>query len=155
MTMTKLKLGESRLGAKDMYRAYKKKNPDTDITYTLYRLILEQFNIKVADKILDGSVFNMGHRLGNIYIKKIQRTPSNKTIDWNETQKMWSEQGEKKGFVYYTDNYYYRWNWEKRKCQIKNKSVYKFDPTGGKLGIKRKLVQRIKTNPFAATLYKK
>lgn len=152
--MTKLKLNEDRLGAKDMYRAFKKNNPDTDITYPLYRAILESFNTKLTDRILDGIKFNLGHRLGNIYIKKIRRTPSSKVIDWNETNKMWAEQGYKDGFVYYTDEYYYRWSWEKRKAQVKNKSVYKFEPTGGKLGIKRKLVERLRSNPFAATNYK-
>jgi hypothetical protein len=152
--MTKLKLNEERLGAKDMYRAYKKAHPDTDITYPLYRAILESFNTKLAERILDGDKFNMGHRLGNLYIKKIRRTPSSKVIDWNETRRMWEDQGFKEGFVYYTDEYYYRWNWEKRKAQIKNKSVYKFIPTGGKLGIKRKLVERLRSNPFAATNYK-
>lgn len=152
--MTKLKLNEERLGAKDMYQAYKKANPDTDITYPLYRAILETFNVKLTEHLLDGKKFNLGHRLGNIYIKKIRRTPSSKVIDWNETNKMWAEQGYKEGFVYYTDEYYYRWNWEKRKAQVKNKSVYKFEPTGGKLGIKRKLVERLRSNPFAATNYK-
>ena len=140
--MGKLKLNEQRYGAKDMYQAFVKKNPDTDITYPLYRTILEKFNVKVADRILDGEVFNLGHRLGIIFIKKIRRAPKSKVINWNETHLMWEEQGEKKGFVYYTDDFYFRWNWEKRKAQVKNKSVYKFQPTGGKIGLKKKLVER-------------
>tara|TARA_B100001094_G_C18075777_1_gene742540 strand:- start:715 stop:1176 length:462 start_codon:yes stop_codon:yes gene_type:complete len=153
--MAKLKLNEDRFGAKDMYREFKKKNPETDITYPLYRTILEKFNVKVADRILEGEVFNLGHRLGYIYIKKIRRTPTSKSIDWKETHKMWEEQGNREGFVYYTDDHYYRWNWEKRKALVKNKSVYKFEPTGGKLGLKKKLVERLRSNPFAATNYHK
>lgn len=152
--MTKLKLYEERLGAKDMYKAYVNLNPDTDITYPLYRTILETFNKKLADRILEGEKFNLGHRLGYIYIKKIKRTPSSKVINWSETKALWKEEGIKKGFVYYTDDYYYRWNWEKKKAQVKNKSVYKFVPTGGKLGLKNKLVKVLKSNPFASTLYK-
>jgi hypothetical protein len=152
--MIKLKLYEDRLGAKNMYKAYKAKNVDTDITYPLYRTILEQFNKKLAVKILNGSYFNMGHRLGYIFIKKIKRTPSSKVINWNETQALWKELGKKEGFVYYTDNYYYRWNWEKRKAQVKNKSVYKFVPTGGKRGLKRQLIDKLKIDPFASTNYK-
>lgn len=151
--MTKLKLNESRYGAKDMYQAFKKQNPDTDITYPLYRTILEKFNQKLADRLLEGAVFNLGHRLGVMFIKKIRRSPKSKVINWNETHKMWAEQNEKQGFVYYTDEFYYRWNWEKRKAQVKNKSVYKFEPTGGKIGLKKKLVERLKSNPFAATNY--
>lgn len=152
--MIKLKLYEDRLGAKDMYKAYTKSNPNTDITYPLYRTILESFNVKLADKILEGHQFNLGHRLGYIYIKKIKRTPSSKVINWNETYAMWEEEGKKEGFVYYTDDYYYRWNWEKKKAQVKNKSVYKFIPTGGKIGLKKKLVNKLKSNPFSSTLYK-
>jgi len=152
--MIKLKLYEERLGAKDMYKAYKEANPNTDITYPLYRTILETFNNKLATKILEGNKFNLGHRLGYIYIKKIKRTPSSKVINWNETHAMWREEGKKEGFVYYTDDYYYRWNWEKKKAQVKNKSVYKFIPTGGKIGLKSKLVKKLKSNPFASTLYK-
>lgn len=152
--MIKLKLYEDRLGAKDMYKAYKKKNPDTDITYPLYRTILETFNTKLSDTILEGNKFNLGSRLGYLYIKKIKRNPDSKVINWMETKALWKEEGVKKGFVYYTGDYYYRWNWEKKKAQVKNKSVYKFIPTGGKRGLKTKLVNRLKSNPFASTLYK-
>jgi len=151
--MSKLKLNEERFGAEAMYKAYKKANPDTDITYPLYKTVLDLFNKKIADKILDGHMFNMGSKLGTIRIKKIERSPENKVINWPETQKMWKEQGFKEGFVYFTDKYYYRWAWEKRRCTVKNKSVYKFWPTSGKNGLRRRLVARLKNDPFASTNY--
>ena len=151
--MSKLKLNEKRFGAKDMYKAYKKEHLTTDVTYPLYKTILELFNKKMADKILDGFLFNMGSKLGTLRIKKIERTPKNKVINWPETKKMWQEQGYKKDFVYFTDKYYYRWAWEKRRCTVKNKSVYKFWPTSGREGLKRQLVKRLKTDPFASTNY--
>ena len=86
--MSRLKSSEERFGARDMFRQYKKDNPDTDVTYTLYRAILEDFNVALGDALLDGAVFNMGQRLGTLRIKKIKRNPNSRTIDWNETKKM-------------------------------------------------------------------
>lgn len=136
-----------------MFRQYKKENKETDVTYSLYRAILESFNTALAEALLDGAVFNMGNRLGTLRVKKIQRNPNSRTIDWNETNKMWEEQGKKEGFVYWTDSTYYRWAWDKRKALVKNKSAYRFDPTGGAKGLKGKLTDRLRKDPFASTNY--
>jgi hypothetical protein len=95
----------------------------------------------------------MGQRLGTLRVKKIKRNPNSRTIDWNETMKMWEEQGEKDGFIYWTDDTYYRWAWDKRKALVKNKSAYRFDPTGGKKGLKKRLTERLRKDPFASTNY--
>jgi hypothetical protein len=151
--MSRLKSSEERFGARDMFRQYKKDNPDTDVTYTLYRAILEDFNVALGDALLDGAVFNMGQRLGTLRIKKIKRNPNSRTIDWNETKKMWAEEGKKEGFIYWADDTYYRWAWDKCKALVKNKSVYRFDPTGGKRGLKKKLTERLRKDPFAGLNY--
>ena len=151
--MSKLKPNEERLGAKDMFRAYKKDNPDTDVTYTYYRAVLEAFSKLLVEELLNGAVFNMGQRLGTLRIKKIKRSPNARTIDWNETLKMWEEQGKKEGFIYWTDDTYYRWAWDKRKALVKNKSAYRFDPTGGKKGLRKKLTERLRNDPFAGLNY--
>jgi hypothetical protein len=151
--MSKSKSSEERLGAKDMYREFKKANPDTDITYQYYRAVLESFSDVLAEELLNGAVFNMGQRLGTLRVKKIKRNPNSRTIDWNETMKMWEEQGEKDGFIYWTDDTYYRWAWDKRKALVKNKSAYRFDPTGGKKGLKKRLTERLRKDPFASTNY--
>lgn len=151
--MSKSKSSEERLGAKHMYREFKKANPDTDITYAYYRAVLESFSDALAEELLNGAVFNMGQRLGTLRVKKIKRNPNSRTIDWNETMKMWEEQGKKEGFIYWTDDTYYRWAWDKRKALVKNKSAYRFDPTGGKKGLKKKLTERLRKDPFASTNY--
>jgi hypothetical protein len=151
--MSKSKSSEERLGAKHMYREFKKANPDTDITYAYYRAVLESFSDALAEELLNGAVFNMGQRLGTLRVKKIKRNPNSRTIDWNETMKMWEEQGEKDGFIYWTDETYYRWAWDKRKALVKNKSAYRFDPTGGKKGLKKRLTERLRKDPFASTNY--
>lgn len=136
-----------------MYRAYKKEHVDTDVTYTYYRAVLESFSKLLAEELLNGAVFNMGQRLGTLRIKKIKRNPKSRTIDWNETLKMWEEQGEKDGFIYWTDDTYYRWAWDKRKAIVKNKSAYRFDPTGGVKGLKKRLTDRLRNDPFAGLNY--
>ncbi len=151
--MSKLKPNEERFGAKEMFRKYKKDNPDTDVTYSYYRAVLESFSKLLAEELLNGAVFNMGQRLGTLRIKKIKRSPNARTIDWNETLKMWEEQGEKDGFVYWTDDTYYRWAWDKRKALVKNKSAYRFDPTGGVKGLKKKLTDRLRSDSLASTNY--
>ena len=136
-----------------MFRSFKKDNPKTEVTYTYHRSVLERFNDLLADELLDGNVFNMGQRLGTLRVKKIKRSPNSRTIDWNETKKMWEEQGKKEGFIYWTDKTYYRWAWDKSKALVKNKSAYRFDPTGGKKGLKKRLTERLRKDPFAASNY--
>lgn len=142
----------SKFSTKDSYRWFKKENPDTQITYSLYKHIISRFNKRVSEEILEGQVFNMGQRLGTIRIKKIPRTFNKPTIDWGETNRL-KKQGIKQ-LVYYTDDYYYRWNWDKHRCLVKNKSVYTFAPTAGQKGNRKKLVQKLKTDEFAYLNYK-
>ena len=142
----------SKFSTKDSYKWFKQQNPDTQITYAGYKHIISRFNKRVSEMVLEGRVFNMGFRLGTIRIKKIPRTFNKPTIDWGETNRL-KKQGIKK-LVYYTDDYYYRWNWDKHKCLVKNKSVYTFQPTSGLTGNKRKLVQKLKTDEFAYLNYK-
>jgi hypothetical protein len=155
MTMSKSKSSEERLGAKDMYREFKKANPDTDITYAYYRSVLESFSNVLAEELLNGATFNMGQRLGTLRIKRIKRNPNSRTVDWNATIQMWAEERKKEGFVYWTDETYYRWAWDKRKAIVKNKSAYRFDPTGGTKGLKKRLTERLRKDPFAGTNYSK
>ena len=151
MTATKYS-SASKFSAKDSYKWYKSQNPDTPVTYALYKHIISRFNKRVSELILEGEVFNMGQRLGTIRIKKIPRTFNKPTIDWGETNRL-KKQGIKK-LVYYTDDYYYRWNWDKHRCLVKNKSVYTFAPTAGERGNRRKLVEKLKTDEFAYLNYK-
>lgn len=149
---TKKSSSQSKYSAKDAYEAYRKKNPDTSVTYSLYKHIVAEFNKKVSERILDGEVFNMGHRLGTIRIKRIPRSFNRPSVDWYETNKL-KKQGINK-LIYYTDDYYFRWNWDKHRCAVKNKSVYKFTPTAGAKGNKKALVNRLRQDEFAYLNYK-
>ena len=137
---------------KDMYVAYKKDNPESDTTYALYTYIIEKFNKKVIDVILSGKVFYLGHGLGSIRIKKIKRNYNRPTIDWYETNKL-----KKEGInnhVYYTDEYWYRWYWDKYRAKVSNKTVYRFDPMKGPTGSRKRLVKHLRNDEFAHLNYK-
>lgn len=141
-----------KFSAEDMYRFYKRSNPDSDVTYTLYKHILSEFLKKAADKILDGEVLYLGHKLGAIRIKKVERNFDKPTINWCETNKLKAEGINQ--HVYYTDPYWYRWCWDKSTVALKNKSVYKFSPTEGANGQKKALVRRLNEDEFAYLNYK-
>lgn len=136
----------------DIYNHYKKTNPGTDITYTQLKYVLSLFNKKAIEYILQGGSLNFHNRLGKLRIKKIKRNFNRKTIDWQETNKL-KAQGINK-YVFYTDDYWYRWFWEKRTCTIPNKSVYSFRPTGGDDGNRKKLVHLLKSDEFAHLNYR-
>jgi len=134
-------------GAKDMFRYFEKKYPNTDVTYTLYKYIISKLNKKIVDRVLKGKEFYFGHRLGTISIKRVERNFDKKSVNYFETKKL-KEQGIDK-VVYYTDDHWFRWYWAKAKCQVPNKSVYKFSPTSGPNGIKRALSNILKQDEFA------
>lgn len=141
-----------RLGVKDMYRDYKKKNPGTDVTYALYKHTISEFCKKAVDRVLEGDTLYLGHKLGCIRIKKVPRNFDNPVIDWYETNKLKAEGINK--HIYYTDPYWFRWYWDKSRPALKNKSVYKFEATKGETGNVKKLVRKIKNDPFAELNYK-
>jgi hypothetical protein len=135
------------LGPKEMFMEYRKNNPGTDVTYTLYKEVISMYNKKLVDVLLTGKEYNLRHNLGRIRIRKVQRNFEKPTINWGETNKLKAEGINQ--FVYFTDDHWFRWYWEKRKCSIKNKSVYQFRPTEGKTGNKRKLITLLQDDEFA------
>tara|TARA_R100000458_G_C8230049_1_gene212012 strand:- start:650 stop:1087 length:438 start_codon:yes stop_codon:yes gene_type:complete len=143
----------NKYGAKDMFRYFLKKYPNTDVTYTLYKYIISKLNKKIVDKVLKGKEFYFGHRLGTISIKRVERNFDKKSVNYFETKKLKAQGIDK--VVYYTDDHWFRWYWAKAKCQVPNKSVYKFSPTSGPNGIKRALSNKLKQDEFAFLNYVK
>lgn len=158
--------------AEGMYKFYKKNNPDSEITYWMFKEVISRFNKKASNAIIFGSALNIGSRLGLILIKKIRRNYTKPKPNWGESNKRKKEliaqgivpkdQNHPDGeewISFYTDPWYLRWAWvKKRICRVKNQTVYKFMPTANrsktagdnsldKLGNKGKLVLANKLNP--------
>ena len=131
----------------DMYKEFVKEHPGTDIPYTYFKYVISQYNKKCADHILEGGVINLGNRLGKLRIRRITRNHEKRKIDWGETNKL-KKEGVKK-WVFYTDDHWYSWYWEKRICNIPNKSVYKFRPSGGDNGNRKRLSRLLKQDELA------
>lgn len=139
----------------DMYEHFKQKYPYTEVTFAMFRHVLSQFNKKAVEDILDGETLKMGHGLGHLRIRKIERKfggKAKKAVDWGETNKL-RAQGENI-MVYFTNDEWFRWYWTKKFCNVPNKSVYRFDPTKGLHGAAAKLAKRLNEDEFASITYK-
>jgi hypothetical protein len=67
------------------YKHYKV-HVEQPVSQELYENICREFNIKLFDLILDGYEFDMGSNMGTLSVKRIDRSPSTLTVDWNETK---------------------------------------------------------------------
>jgi hypothetical protein len=146
---------KNSLTAKEMYSEFKKTHPE--VSYFMYKETLSRINKELSSLILEGHTLKLSkYKLGNIRIKKVKRRFVKPRINWGESMKRKNE-GIAEYFVYYTDDVWFRWYWEKSKCSVKNKSVYSFAPTisnSSKDGNKNKLTNLLKTNPLAALNFK-
>ena len=152
---------------RDVYKAYSREcsKPVDSLTF---RDICSQFNIGIMDYILEGKEFNMGNNLSTISITRHDRDPRNPRIDWGESNKYRKEllaegkdiydpetgKGEQ-WFIYHTDAFYCKFYWNKGRCKVKNKSVYRFDATRGIKGNKEKLIKLLNEDELAYLKFKK
>jgi hypothetical protein len=113
-----------------------------------YKDICNDFNAIVLDEILlEGKKLMLGSYMSFIQILKIKRLYGKPTINWPETNKL-KAQGIKK-LVYYTDEHYFMWYWNKEKCKVKNKTVYRFKAARGLKGAKTRLNKLLKKDDLA------
>ena len=152
---------------RDIYKIYsaEAKKPVDSLTF---RNICSEFNIGIMDYILEGKEFNLGNNLSTISISRQDRDPRNPRIDWGESNKYRKEllaegkdiydastgKGEQ-WFIYHTDPFYCKFYWNKGRCKVKNKSVYRFDATRGIKGNKEKLIKLLKEDDLAYLKFKK
>jgi len=162
----------------DMYEFYKQKYPQAKEPYWMYKEVLSRFNKKASDAVIFGQVLSFGNKIGNLLIKKIRRNYEKPVVDWGESKRVkadliregFTPKGPlqpdgKEWLIYYSDAWYLRWAWvKKRVCRVKNQTVYKFTPTAnrskaagdnspGKLGNRGKLVLANKLNPTLHMVY--
>jgi hypothetical protein len=141
---------------------------DSQIEKSVFMDICNTFNTLIFEYILDGKSFNMGSNLSTLEVRKVERDPRNPAIDWGESNKYKQELLDKgtpifnketgegvKWHIYFTDEYYCKFHWRKIKCKVKNKSVYRFDATRGKVGNKEKLIKLLKEDDLAYLKFRK
>jgi len=164
--------------AKEMYELYRAKRPTSEIPYWMFKEVISRFNKKASDTIIFGQILNLGNRLGDIFIKKINRNYRKPVVNWGASKTRKAEliaagitpkdpdhpEGEE-WIIFYTDSWYLRWAWSKRRaCRVKNQTVYKFTPTGNKskkandnslekLGNRGKLALANRLNPTLHYVY--
>ena len=124
---------QNTLTIKDAYKEYKKnikvKSSVLNVDYATYRKICETFNVLISKKILYESYeFNIPYRLGKLRIKKFKMKiiKEKLRIDYKLTKQY------KKAIYHlneHTNNYAYRWLWDKDKAITIGKRVYTFVAT--------------------------
>jgi len=152
---------------KAIYDDYQIKYDDS-IDAKTFRDICSDYNMIVMSNVLEGKTFNMGYNLSSIYIVRVRRDPRTPRIDWGESNKYRDELIKKglplydnitekgrKWYIYYTDDFYCKYHWNKGKCKIPNKSVYRFDATRGVKGNKGKLITLLRKDDLAYLKFKK
>lgn len=143
-------------GKDDIYNYYHSQFPRNYNTgRKQFKRVIDKFNQRIIDRMLEGAEFNPANQLGKFRIVRVKRNFSKPTVDWKSSYeyKEWLEgQGyqarsrTQPGYdwlVFFTDDYYYRFYWRKQSAKVKNKSVYRFDPTDSN---KKKLSQKAKTS---------
>ena len=151
----------------DIYEDFDMRS-DLEVSKKTFRDICSTFNIEIINYILDGGKFNLGNNLSTISIIRLNRNNSKPVVNWGESNKYKKEllkEGKElynsktgeghKWYIYYTDEEYCRYYWNKGKCKITNKSVYKFTPTRGYKGNKEKLTNLLQTDELAYLKFKK
>lgn len=147
---------KSDFGINDYYKFYKKKY-NSNKTKKDYKKIISDFNEEIKILIIEENlVYQLPYIGMEIMIKKDKRKPkiingvlvNNTPPDWKTTKELWDrdpEAKEKKIIVRYnnshTSGYVFRIYCKKFKCNLKYRSLYKFNPNRK---FQRDLAKRLK-----------
>ena len=144
----------------DIYKHYVEMGGD--LSFKEFRAVICDFNERAMDEILQGRELEMESGLSRMSIIRLTRNFNKLAVNWKESHAFKAEllaAGEtlfskenpdgKKWLIYFTNDWFARFYWEKKRCQINNQSVYRFSPTGGKRGNKTKLKQLLANDPLS------
>jgi len=147
---------KSHFGLSDFFKFFSKQN-DYKIDKNTYNKIITDFNEEIRELIInDNLIYSLPHLGFEVVLKKDKRKPrivngkliNNIPVDWKATNELWNKNPEskkKKLLVRYrnshTSGYIFRIYFKKFKCNLKNRSLYKFQPNRK---FKRQLSARIK-----------
>lgn len=153
---------------KERLKQLSKEKPESSkkmLDFYTFRDVIYTYNQKAVYDIIQGERINLSEKLGYMYVTKVN-SPS-KLIDWDSSNKFKEEliaNGEQpkdsdhpdgsNWLLYYDNDYYFRWTWQKRKgvCKVRNHTVYEFTPTNtsgkGVRGVKSMLAEANRKNPL-------
>lgn len=123
-----------------------------------YNKYLSEMNEKAIESAIHGNTVKFPYRMGDLYIGKSIKKPRllpdgsldkrTVAIDYGATNKMWKENPElraKAVFAYHSnehsDKYIFKWIWDSRFSNFKNRTRYKFVTVRK---AKRKLAKEVK-----------
>lgn len=128
------------------------------ISYPEFRKIMETYFTIAKEMIIEGGELNLGHNLGYILARRVERNHRNKMVNFNETRKQPIDPstGKRERIIYYDDDDWIRIGWEKV-GKVPNSRFYRFSPTnddnhGG--GFKKQLSLANQKNPILKYRYK-
>lgn len=133
---------------KDMYKEYlqdKEEGSPYRIDYKTFVYICTEFYKGVSNHILNGGIYFMPYRLGNISIVKKKPAKMDRftlSPDWANTQKFGKLIPHTND---HSDYYKFRFHWSKTDCHVKNRSKYRMVFTRAN---KRGLAKIIKSGDY-------
>jgi len=148
---------KTHYGMTDYYKSFKQKNPELDISKTIYDKVIGDFNKAIIDLVIEDTIEYKIPHLGCILsVRKVKSEPrivdgkviTRKPVDWITTNKLWSEDkdaADKKILVRYnnphTSGYIFKIYLKKNYIPFTNKRFYVCKPARD---FARKLAKRIK-----------
>lgn len=135
-----------------IYKEFRKVHPEKRMSQKDFYSLLCELNQTIARLMLEtGDEYVMGNKMGSLQIWKVKRTKFNK-VNFKATADLRKEGLNKTAF--WIDDYYYMWGWNRHKCMLTSKTLYRFVPTRGVKGLKGMLHKTVTTDEYAPARYK-
>lgn len=115
----------------DIYRDYVD-NVDPEQDWGLFKELCYEYDKEMVNKVLEGKTVNLGYQMGRVYGARVKRG-STKRVDWKETDKHRTKDGEITQYYYFNDKWFPMIKWE-RSSPVKGIKIYKFVPAKGRRG---------------------
>lgn len=127
---------KNSLGLTQAFKFYSKTQVNP-LNNQQYSKIIRLVNLKLQDYIINGNIFKMPCRMGELYLtknnthvyKKDGKIRTTYPIDWKQTLELWDTDDEartNKTLIRNVVNEVYKVHYNKKKANYKNQTVYNF-----------------------------
>lgn len=121
------------------------------VDYRMFRKVLETYNLKATDAVIQGERLNLGYGLGFIQGRRIERSFTRPQVDFGASYKA-RLKDPKAEYVYYTSEDYCRIAWNKQ-GGVKNSYIYEFVPAATANGFRKRFSRALIDNPLLKFRY--